>query len=129
MRVDPVELAEQHPHPRRLRWDFEFEELFDCRHEDELVVLVADVVDPLGIRHALPVRLLLHRLLEAGVEVADHGVDADDLLAVEVDDEAQDAVGRRVVRAEVDLEDVAGRGEVVGTSMIVGTRDGMRVPS
>ncbi len=40
------------------------------------------------------------------MEVADDGADARHRLAVEVDDEAQDAVGRGVVRPEVDAEDV-----------------------
>jgi hypothetical protein len=40
--------------------------------EDELVVLEGDVVDPLRVRDRLPPRLLLHVLLEAGVQVADH---------------------------------------------------------
>src|SRR5438067_4036623 len=45
-------------------------------------------------------------LLEAGVQVADHRAQADDVLAVQVDDQAQDAVSRRVVRPEVDLQQV-----------------------
>ena len=67
---------EAHPHPRRLLGRLEAEQLLDREHEDELVRLEGEVVDPLGVRDALPVRLLLHRLLEAGVEVADHGLDA-----------------------------------------------------
>jgi hypothetical protein len=48
------------------------------------------------------------------VEVADDGGEADDLLAVEIDDEPEDAVRRRVVGPEVDLEDVALLADVVG---------------
>ena len=48
MRVDPVELAEEHPHPLGLRRHLELEQLLDREDEDEPVVLVADVVDPLG---------------------------------------------------------------------------------
>jgi hypothetical protein len=40
------------------------------------------------------------------VQVADDRADARDRLAVEVDDEAQDAVRGRVVGPEVDREDV-----------------------
>jgi hypothetical protein len=40
------------------------------------------------------------------VEVADDRADAGDGLAVEVDDEAEDPVGRGMVRPEVDPEDV-----------------------
>jgi hypothetical protein len=46
--VDPVELAEEHPHPLGLRRHLELEQLLDREHVDEPVVLVADVVDPLG---------------------------------------------------------------------------------
>ena len=80
--VDPVQLAEEHAHPRRLRRHLEVEQLLDREHEDELVVLEREVVDPLRIRDRLPPRFLLHVLLEAGVEVADHGLQPDDALAV-----------------------------------------------
>ena len=106
MRVDPVQLAQQHPHPRRLLRHLDREQLLDGEDEHELGVLVADVVDPLRVRDRLPPRLRLHRLLEAGVEVADHRREADDRLAVEVDDQAEDAVRGRMVRPEVDLHDV-----------------------
>ena len=109
MRVDAVQLAEERAHPRRLRRDLELEQLLDRADEDVLVVLEGDVVDALGVRDALPPRLVLHVLLEAGVEVADHRFDAGHVLAVEVDDQAEHAVRRRVVRAEVDRQDVARR--------------------
>ncbi len=87
--------------------DLDPEQLLDREHEDELVVLEGDVVDPRRVRDRLPVGLRLHVLLEAGVEVADHRLEAHDALAVQLDDEAEDAVRGRVVRPEVDLEDVA----------------------
>ena len=85
----------------------EVEQLLDRQHEDELVVLEGEVVDPRRVGDRLPPGLRLHVLLEAGVQVADHRAQADDVLAVELDDEPQHAVRRRVVRPEVDLEDVA----------------------
>src|SRR5207302_6063091 len=106
MRVNTVQLAEQHAHPRRTRRDLDREQLLDREDEDELVVLERDVVDPLGIRDRLPPRLLLHRLLEAGVKVADDRSESDDLFAVQIDDEAKNAVRRRMVGSEVDAEDV-----------------------
>jgi hypothetical protein len=112
VRVDAIELAEAHPHPGRLLGHLETEQLLEREHEDQLVVLEGDVVDPLRVRDRLPPRLRLHVLLEAGVEVADDGAQAHDLLAVQIDDEPEDAVRGRVVRPEVDLEDVAGRGQL-----------------
>jgi hypothetical protein len=114
VRVDPVQLAEQHPHPRRLGWNVDLEQLLDREHEDELVVLEGDVVDALGVRDRLPPRLVLHVLLEAGVEVADDRPEADDLLAQEIDDEPKHSVRRRVVRPEVDLHHVLRALELVG---------------
>ena len=105
------------------------EQLLDREHEDEPVVLVRDVVDPLRVGDALPPRLLLHRLLEAGVQVADHGGDAGDVLAVEVDDEPEDAVRGGVVRAEVDRQDVVELVPAGSTWSTVGIGLGIRVPS
>ena len=82
------------------------EELLDREHEGELVDLEGEVVDPLRVRDGLPPRLLLHVLLEARVEVADDRLDALDALAVQLDDQPEDAVRGGVVRPEVDLEDV-----------------------
>ena len=107
--VDAVELGEAHAHPLRLLGCLEREELLDREHEDELVGLEREVVDPLGVRDRLPVRLVLHRLLEAGMEVADHRANPCDVLTVEIDDQAKHAVRRGVVRAEVDGEDVVER--------------------
>ena len=106
VRVDAVELAEEHPHPRRLLRGLHLEELLDGEDEDELVVLERQVVDPLRVRDRLPPRLLLHVLLEPGVEIADDGLEAFDLLAVQIDDQAQHAVRGGMVRPEVDLKDV-----------------------
>ena len=91
----------------RLRRDLDVEQLLDREHERELVGLVAEVVHPGRVRNRLPPRLLLHVLLERGVQVADRRREADDLLAVQLGDQAQHAVGRRMVRAEVDLEQLA----------------------
>src|SRR5262249_30597445 len=107
-RVTPDELRAQYSNPVRPRRNLEPEQLLDRQHEDELVVLVGEVVNPRRVRDRLPPRLLLHVLLEARVDVADLGVDTDDDLAVEVDDQPQDAVRRGVIRAEVDGQDVVG---------------------
>ena len=78
------------------------EQLLDREDVEELVRVERDVVDARRVRDRLPPRLGLHVLLEAGVQVADDRADARDRLAVEVDDEPEDAVRRRVVRPEVD---------------------------
>ena len=105
----------------------ELEQLLDREHEGELVDLEGDVVDPLRVRDALPPGLALHRLLEAGVEVADHGRDPRHVLAVEVDDEPQHAVRGGVVGAEVDREDLVER--VLGRIDLEHGRDRARDPA
>jgi hypothetical protein len=45
---------------------------------------------------------VLAQLLDAAVEVAEHGVEVDDLLAVELEDDAQDTVGGRMLGPHVD---------------------------
>ena len=109
VRVDPGELAERHPHPGRLARDLELQQLLDREHVDELVVLEGDVVHAGRVGDALPPGLLLHRLLEPGVQIADHGREPDDVLAVEVDDQPEHPVRGGMVRAEVDGEDVLER--------------------
>ena len=112
MRVDPVQLREQHAHPRRPGRDLDVEQLLDCENEDELVVLERHVVDARRIRDRLPPALLLHALLEAGVQVADDGGEPDDFLAVQIDDQPQHAVRGGMVRPEVHREDVLRRPQV-----------------
>ena len=129
VRMDAVELGERHPRPGRAARNVEPEQLLDRQDVDELVRLEREVVDPRRVRDGLPPGLRLHVLLEPGVQVADHGADARDGLPVEVDDEAEDAVRRRMVRPEVDAEDVV---EVVLLRVdLEDRRDGlgMRVPS
>jgi hypothetical protein len=129
VRVDPVELRHRHPRPHRAGRDLHPEELLDREHVEELVRVEGDVVHARRVRDRLPPRLVLHVLLEARVQVADDRADAGHGLAVEVDDEPEDAVCRRVVRAEVDPQDVL-EPVLLGVDLeIVGTGLGMRVPS
>ena len=51
----------------------------------------------------------LGELLDAAVQVADDGLARDDLLAVELEDEPQDAVSRGVLRAHVEHEVLGAR--------------------
>ena len=92
VRVDAVQLGERHPGPDRAARDLDAEELLDRQHVQELVRVERDVVDARRVGHRLPPGLVLHVLLEARVQVADHRADSRDGLAVEVDDESQHAV-------------------------------------
>ena len=62
-----------------------------------------DVVPAVGVRHDLvAIRAVLAHLLLTAVEVADVGFEVDHLLAVENGLDVEHAVGRRVVRADVE---------------------------
>ena len=66
-----------------------------------LLVHRRDVVEPVEVRHCLQVALVLDQLLGTAMQQADVGIAAFDDLAVHLDDQAQHAVGRRVLRPEV----------------------------
>ncbi len=63
-----------------------------------------DIVEPVEIGDVLEVGARLHQLLSAAVQEADVRVDALDDLAVQLQHQAQDAVGRRVLGTEIDRE-------------------------
>jgi hypothetical protein len=100
--VKPLQLGEHRADPLAAARHLEPEQLLDGHAVDELVAEECVVVGPGRVRDRLPVRLLLHVLLDARVHVAELVVQADDRLAVERRDEAQHAVGRGVVGPEVE---------------------------
>ena len=100
--VQPLQLGEDRADPLAAARHLEPEQLLDRHAVDELVAEERVVVGPGRVRDRLPVRLLLHVLLDARVHVAELVVQADDGLAVERRDEPQHAVGRGVVRPEVE---------------------------
>ena len=106
VRVNARQLLEDHADPLGAARHLELEGLLRCHAERGLATEEGQVVHARHVRNRLPVRLLLDVLLDAGVDVADLALDADDDLAVERRHHAEHAVRRRVVRAEVDLEQV-----------------------
>jgi hypothetical protein len=60
-----------------------------------------DVLERVDLADRLVVVRVLDQLLDAAVEVAEDRVDVDDALAVELEDDAEHAVRRRVLRAHV----------------------------
>ena len=69
-----------------------------------LLVHRRDIVEPVEIGQRLQIGLVLDQLLGAAMEQPDMRIDALDHLAVELEHEAQHAVGRRVLRPEIDGE-------------------------
>ena len=105
--VDPVELEEDRPQVLGAGRDLEVDQALDRAAVGLHLEEVGDVVHPLDEGDDLPVALVLAGLFDPGVDVADHRPQLAHHLAFEVDDEAQDAVGRRVVRPDVDGHDLA----------------------
>ena len=102
MRIQPAQLGEQHANPLRALGDFKVEELFDGQAITEIVGERIEVIDAVGERNHLLIELGLAGFLDAGVQIADLGADADDDFAVELDHQAQHAMGRRVLRAHIE---------------------------
>ena len=95
MRRDPVQLAHQHADPLRPLRDVlvDAEQLLGGQGEDQLVEERRRVVHAGDVGGALEVGEVLARLLHAGVQVADDRLGAQHRLALELEHEAQHAVG------------------------------------
>lgn len=95
-------LSKQGPDPLGTVRDLDVQELLDGEGEALLVGHHGDVVETVKVGQGLEVRLVLAELLGASVQQADVGVGAHNLLAVELQDQAQHAVGSGVLRTKVD---------------------------
>ena len=94
---------EDGPDVARPRRDHEADQLLHRPDVGEVVRRRGHVVHAVGVRDVLEERVELEELLGAAVEIADDRVAVDDPLAVDLELQAQHAVGGRVLRAEVEL--------------------------
>jgi hypothetical protein len=104
--MDAVELQVEHPEVLGARRDLELQEALDAAHERLHVGEVGEVVHPLHERDRLPVGLVLAALLDPRVHVAHDGLQIANDLALQADQEPQDAMGRGVVRPHVDRQEL-----------------------
>ena len=104
VRGDPVQLEVDHAQVLGALGHLLVEQPLDRHAEGHRVEVVGEVVHPLDERDHLPVLLVLAGLLDAGVHVADDRLHVAHDLALERGQQAQHAVGGRVVRADVDRE-------------------------
>jgi hypothetical protein len=102
--VEALQFRQQHADPLHAVGDLDTEQLLDRERKAEAVRLGAQVIHPLDERDDLLPLLLLGRLLDAGVEVADGGIGGDDVLAVQLEDDPKHPVRARVLRPHVDGE-------------------------
>ncbi len=82
--------------------NLQLQQLFDGQAVAEVVGHRAEVVDAVGQRNDLLVELGFAGLFDAGVQVADFRIEADNDLAVDFEHEAQHAVGRWMLRPHVE---------------------------
>ena len=101
---DALELKGDHADDLRALGDVvdDAEQLFDREHVAGLVGHAREIVHAGHEGHALCPGAELHVLLDAGVQVADAAARLGHRLAVELEDESEHAVGRRVLRTHVD---------------------------
>jgi hypothetical protein len=85
----------------RARRHFESEHLFDRLHPQETVRDGGDVIEPVPVGRDHRIETMLRDLLHAPMQVADVAIEIDDGLAVEFENNAQDAVRRRMLRPHV----------------------------
>ena len=109
MRQDAADLAVEHADQLAADRHVDAEQPLDGQREGMLLVHRRDIVEPVEIGHRLQIGLRLDQLFGAAMQQADMRIDALDDLAVELEHQAQHAVGRRMLRPEIDVE-VADRG-------------------
>ncbi len=84
VRIEAAQLGEQHANPLRALGNFEVEQLFDGQAVAEVVGQRVEIIDAVGERDHLLIELGLAGLLDAGVQIADLGIEADDDFAVDL---------------------------------------------
>jgi len=101
---DPLQLGQGDADVAGPPGDLDVHELFHRQDIGQVVAQGRQVVEAVGEHDDLVVRAVLGELLDAPVQKADVGAGVDDGLAVELENDAQDPVGARVLRAQVQAQ-------------------------
>ena len=104
MREDAADLGIEHADELAAARHGHAHQLLDRERIGMLLVHRRDIVEPVEIGQRLEIGLGLDQLLGAAMQQADMRVDTLDDLAVELQHQAQHAVRRRMLRAEIDRE-------------------------
>src|SRR5690242_19950849 len=94
----------EHADDLRALWHFEPEQSLDRQAECVLLRERRDVIEPVEIRHRLRIGLVLDQFFGAAVQKPDMRIDPLHYFAVELQNQPQNAVSRRMLRPEVDGE-------------------------
>ena len=122
VRVDASELLEQDAEPLGALRDLQLQELFDRQRIDQVIGHRRKVVDAVGERRHLGVKLRLAGLLDTGVEIADVGCERDNGLAIDLEHQTENAVGRGMLRAHVEDHRLVDDG-IVAVVVLLGVGD------
>src|SRR6185437_10911592 len=95
---DARDLGEEHTDHLGPRRRIDAHELLDRKRVGMLLTHRRDVIEPVEIRHGLQESLVLDQLLGAAMKQADMRIGALYHLAVHLEDEAQHAMSRRMLR-------------------------------
>src|ERR1700722_7504087 len=102
VRIEAAQFSEQNAHPLGFFWYFKAEQFLDGERITEIVGQRIKIIDAIGQRDNLVIKLGLTGLLDAGVQISNFGINANNDLAVNLQHQAQNAMGSRVLRAHVD---------------------------
>src|SRR3954452_1938952 len=104
MRENAADLGVEHADELRPARRRNAEQLLNREAKPVFLAHRRDVIEPDEIRNSLQIRLRFDQLFGAAVEQPDVRIDPLDDLTIELEDETQHAVRRRMLRAEVDSE-------------------------
>ena len=102
VRVQAHQLVEQHTQPLGLRRNLQAKKLLHGQGIGRVIGHRREIVDAVGQRHDLLVKLRLAGLLDARMQIADVRGKRDDGFAVDLDDKAQHTMGRGMLWPHVD---------------------------
>ena len=104
MRQEAADFGVKHANELAAARNFDAEQTLDGEAEGVLLVHRRAIVEPIEIGHVLQIGPRLHQLFGAAMQEAHMRVDALDDFAVQLQNQAQHAMRRRMLRAEVDVE-------------------------
>ena len=114
---DPVELRGEDPDVLRAPRDLHVEQLLEGHDRRPLAEERRDVLQRIHVRDRVVVVGILGELLDATVQVAQDRVEVHDLLAAQLQDDPQHAVGRRVLGTHVHVQLALGRRVELGLAL------------
>jgi hypothetical protein len=97
--------------------DLDVEQLLEGQDAGPLAEERADVLERVEIGDRVVVVGVLAQLLDAAMEIAEDRVKVDDDLAVELENDPEHAVGRRVLRPHVDVHLAVAEGVELGLAL------------